>query len=768
MGINEVGRQKAIPFSTLSFIINAFKSYCKEKITDTNYGIRENHIKTFLDRITDNPKVFKLYDLFGYINEFDSMEQQYLELKSKLNFVPFLKKFLGRIVKFSNVFSSIHHPNVKRKVLSHLYTCTLSKLYTERNKIGENTIYDLKMFLKDIKADLIDLNKKKSNEIINSYRDAFKESLDKKIDDAKTFIDVDIKSEVNKIFETIDNHIAVLLEGIIENENSAVTDLVKLHKQKHELEKTMKMRLALAPLKFAAPFISSFGPGMAAVGGALTLGSSVVENLVLDDKSGEGSDKISTIKGTYFEPMRQLTNQINNGYNVFKAQVTEIDNEIKKYEGTPQGTAIPTELNLEKLRKEIDECKNIIKKRGNDGDANNWSREREKLANLIVEHKTALEQRKSKIESDDPLIKQQISAQIKWTGHLTTGLNTMEAGIDVYNRYRNDKAKVEKMGDAIGKQKAAIENLRKREKRVYDIGIPYIRSVKDDIDHFEASNLSAQLMVKKWKLQNMFRDLRLEFSRMAKDFPIDEEIQLCLSKVDEGMTTMIDIYDRINSYSETQQMVNYIANVQSANSENIALPEDLRYPVNRLNNIIKSNLLIEKLDMAIRATKQHYFPMIINFFQRYKLPKELQTDDTDSVKEAALQQVDDLLKTINAATSISTEYDDYSHYNAIFNGTVNEPAFYRWPYAKFENEIKKLLNGESVTINADIVNGVDFNAVKFQNIHFKLKNESRQNEFDGKFANLVTNMTMFGTNYYRCHNRIYSIGLDRYCDRFQL
>lgn len=112
---------------------------------------------------------------------------------------------------------------------------------------------------------------------------------------------------------------------------------------------------------------------------------------------------------------------------------------------------------------------------------------------------------------------------------------------------------------------------------------------------------------------------------------------------------------------------------------------------------------------------------------------------------------------------MSTEYDDDLHNDAIFNGTDNDPAFYCWPYEQFKSEINQLLLGSSITIKADIINGVDFDAVKFNEIRiqFKLHNKSLQNDFDNDFGNSVVHMTRFGTNYYRCHNRIYAISLDR-------
>lgn len=765
-GVNDLKIEQAQEFNELSYVINMYKSYCREQMTDVNNKIRQKYITNFLNRLSNNTKIKDLYDTFGYVNEFDRLERQYLMLENKLRFEPFFNDFLDRIVAYSE---KVKNKQDEKKVLSFLYTSTLSKLYMERNKIGNNTVYDLNETLKRIKQDIDDLMNIQSKDIVENYRNEYKISLDEKKNEATKFINMGIKTEIDTIFKTIDDHIDSLLTEIKENQQSTEQDILKNDQKRHELEQKMMLRQALGPLKIVAPLVSVFGPQGAIVGTLLTAGSSVTENLIVDNSSGDGNDKIPILPQTFSDSFNQLTNQINNRYEIFKAQVNEIDKSIMKYENdNMQSTAIPSTYDIKQIRNKITECKTVIDQMDADQYGRYWEstidNKKKELNDLLIEFKTAQEQRKNSIEKKDPIVKTDANKKVRTVGNVLASVNAVEAGIDLYNRCKNDNAKIQQINEIIDKNRQRIESFNARAKEIQNKGIPFIRLVKNDLDYFKATNSTPEMMVKKWKLQNYFRQMQSEFSKLTQEFSVDKDIRSCLTSIDEGMATMIDIYDRINSYAETEQMVNYIANVNSVQAVAIYITdENLRKDVNRLKAIIKSNLLIEKWKLAIHATKQHYFPMIVTFLDQYKLPETLQTDNTTSVKEQAIQQIDNLIKDISKKRSMSTEYDDDLHNDAIFTGTDIDPAFYCWPYEQFRSEINQLLHGSSIKIKADIINGVDFNAVKFNEIriHFKLHNKSLQNVFDNDFGNSVVHMTRFGTNYYRCHNRIYAISLDR-------
>ncbi|CAG8720187.1 9115_t:CDS:2, partial [Scutellospora calospora] len=130
------------------------------------------------------------------------------------------------------------------------------------------------------------------------------------------------------------------------------------------------------------------------------------------------------------------------------------------------------------------------------------------------------------------------------------------------------------------------------------------------------------------------------------------------------LTTLINIYDRIQDYYDQAKLV-YIAHIGSSMADKIA-DEKLDNAVNELKREIRFNIILGHLKRATNAFKQWVFPFANVEFHSEK---------------------------------ISTE------------------PFFVWENDKYSHEISKLLIGEEITIKADITK-IDSNksAVKFNEI----------------------------------------------------
>lgn len=138
--------------------------------------------------------------------------------------------------------------------------------------------------------------------------------------------------------------------------------------------------------------------------------------------------------------------------------------------------------------------------------------------------------------------------------------------------------------------------------------------------------------------------------------------------------------------------------------------------------------------------------------------------DTSTIIKEAIDHVIDLRQKIETSQSLLNEYDDSMHPNVDSDGGIgSQPPFYTWKYHEYKPQIKNVLQGDEITIKADVIHGVNQNAVKFNkiSIFFRLLDDALQNELDNELSNFRINMTMVGTNYYRCNNRYYRIPLDR-------
>lgn len=92
------------------------------------------------------------------IDEFITIETQYYKLRGKIEFIPFLESFLGRVDKFARTnlatTASIEH----KKALADLNTAILSKFNSIQNNGNQNTAFDLEKFLDEVENNILQLN----------------------------------------------------------------------------------------------------------------------------------------------------------------------------------------------------------------------------------------------------------------------------------------------------------------------------------------------------------------------------------------------------------------------------------------------------------------------------------------------------------------------------------------------------------------------------------------------------------------------------------
>lgn len=741
-------------------------------------NIIETRITNFLQNLVNNEKINKLYDIYGLINEFDTLEQQYLQLENQLTFKPYLDALLNRIDRYSGC-EEIKNNDEKRKVLSYLYTSVLSRLSDIEYKTGKNTVYDLNKFFNVMNRDIKELEQITSQQIIHNHYEEFKSTLDEKIQLAKNLIVSEILPEFEKIFNELDDNIDEVLSKLVSMENSTQQAITANNRRKHELERLMKKRLWLAPLKILAPFLAMFGGFATYTALAMISTTIVADNLIMQNDIGKGETKVHTILPTPFRTsIVSMSNQLNNKYDKFKAEITELSKMLLNYENLNRNqTTGPNNHYLERIRDEVIKGQQFIAEMGTKSPYSNpiWTanfeKKYKKLREVLKEANVIVNDRKKTFE---PIEK----SEILKTQRSTTSPEMMifcskrdiligiRTAFDVYNQYKNDKDKIEHIVEVIAKQTESVKGLKQRQNEIYERAIPYARLMKHDVENFKPGDSFAEMFIKKWKLNIFFKEMKAEFFKMSNEFSIEENIQSSLTKLEEGMTTIIDIYEKIELLTDQKKLADYIANIGSAHFVKIQINDPiLAMAINRLEHIIKSNLIIKKFKLAIIGTKQHYFPVIGKFLSHYRLPAQLQTNDTNSIIEQSIKQIEDLQKKIMENKALSADADSTMHSDDIdFDGSSrHHPVFYRWSHEKFKYEIDNLLQGKSVILKADIVYGVDLNAVKFRKIaiRFRPRDTVHQNEFDKEMSNSRLNMKLFGVNYYRCENRIYSIPLDK-------
>jgi hypothetical protein len=241
----------------------------------------------------------------------------------------------------------------------------------------------------------------------------------------------------------------------------------------------------------------------------------------------------------------------------------------------------------------------------------------------------------------------------------------------------------------------------------------------------------------------------------TEGFKIEDDLARCLEKLEEAMTTLIKVYDHIQEYQDQQNLANFIAAVSSPESGS-----DDDNNLNKLEILIRSNLLLKQYHLAVRASKQWVFPFANHYLERIKLPfqLELKSDTLQDLASKAIEQLDHVKSKVDEYKTAIQRHDAYIFDGAFDSSHDSTHPFYVWKNEENKELMSQLLSGKPIFVKADVTKSVpDKDAIKFNllEINLKVANATRQEEVNGKLKSFKVKATHMGNSYYRYDGQIY-------------
>ncbi|CAG8588788.1 6910_t:CDS:2, partial [Dentiscutata heterogama] len=584
------------------------------------------------------------------------------------------------------------HSKEDKEVISYLYTYTLSKISNLKFELKSNLIIDINEYFKMIQSGIKLLKKADKQVKVDKYNKQYEKSIEKKIDEAYNIAKNQVKSEINKTVGEIDEQIISLIDETRDLISNVEENKLTLEEKQSELRKKLALKKALRILK-------CIGITISVVGGPVGIAGSVIKK----------------------------------GVNMAGAYISKEDNSILKFE-------IPSEvrdsLNQMNIIKHLDK---ILEALGNINST--------KLTKIANEVKEEIEKAQEKlkltgIESD---VIQDFNIAIQDT----------VVAIDLYDRYQNDKKELDAIGNSIKQAENDINLLNLYEKNIYQTIIPMIKGMQEDINNIEKKidkKSHVHLDLTKWQVQTSLKEIKYTIQQISKGFSA-QEIGRYIEKLDEGMTTLINIYDRIQEYYDQINLANYIAHINSPMAIEID-DKDLKNDIDELEKKIKFSIVKGYLKRARSAFKQWAFP----FANEYSnvLNSQLDEEDTKSI----IKQIDDLhLKVQERNVYVIKEIDNlkYSDFNSE---NISTQPFFVWENNNYSQEISEFLVGKEIKVKADITKTDSHKcAVKFNEIGIRLKSKDNkiQDEINNELKNFDVYMTHLGDSYYRYSDKFYVI-----------
>jgi hypothetical protein len=336
---------------------------------------------------------------------------------------------------------------------------------------------------------------------------------------------------------------------------------------------------------------------------------------------------------------------------------------------------------------------------------------------------------------------------------------------DLFAKHRDNMNALNEMDRAIKGAQDKFNELNKYEEKIQNNLLPMIRAMERDMAHAQ-NNLGSQskvsLRVTSWRVQKTLKDVKLQLRQFTEGFKVQENLSRCIEELDDTMTRLIDIYDRIQSYTEQKEFADCVADIASADSDNIQIADrKLRDAVRTLEKTIRTNILFGQYEKLVVAFKQWVFPFAELWLQNFNLPSYLVTNDS---YEGFVPVVTSQLRTLKSKlteykTSIIKGIHSYIHKAEFSSYYKSSQPFYVWDNKRYKFTILNLLAGKEVVVLADILNGVKKNAVKFNTIEINFKSvyKSIQEELEKRLARFHVKLTHHGNSHYKCWSKFYII-----------
>ncbi|KAF7990978.1 hypothetical protein HCN44_000783 [Aphidius gifuensis] len=330
-----------------------------------------------------------------------------------------------------------------------------------------------------------------------------------------------------------------------------------------------------------------------------------------------------------------------------------------------------------------------------------------------------------------------------------------EAVFEVYSKTKNDQTIIKAV---LKIDQAKIKELKKYEQSIYEILIPLIQrlaSISSENNFDDQSYV--ELDIKNWKIKDTIIDVQKQVLDMTQEFDAQDQLFKCfIDKINYGIQTIIQMYDRIQDDMDRKILTNYIADISRNNK--ITNDSKINDDIDKLELVLKSNMILVKYDQAINAFKQYVFPYAESYPHEFSLMYKY-NNLTDLI-DKSIGRIKSLReKMMHPDTLLDSEHRSHLHldFNNLSEKISTVEPYFTWSHELYKDQISKLLQGQEIMIRANIEQFDERNALMFNDIgvYFKLKNATMQAKFDKLMSNLHINMTHLGDSYYRCGSKTY-------------
>lgn len=282
-GTNVKDIEEPAPLSTYqqAFSINEYLAYIRENQIDS---LRRDDLAKFVRQIQNSSAVLNSYTALSFINELQSVEDQFYRLKSKIDFTPYYRSMSDRIELY---VSHANRSSEVKRVFTYLYTAAWGKYLTLSSAAQPNLVIKIEKYLGSAIATIQEVVKSTREDAISNITMAYHNETEQKVNEANAFIKTDILPTITNITKEIDKSMLAIVDEAAALRKKAIDDQKKYEKELKKLQGTMALRGLFHVLGVVGTFANCLGPyGQAA--GAITGAISQIGEGFTDSSKSDG------------------------------------------------------------------------------------------------------------------------------------------------------------------------------------------------------------------------------------------------------------------------------------------------------------------------------------------------------------------------------------------------------------------------------------------------------------------------------------------------
>lgn len=703
-------------------------------------NIHETEFRPILQSLESNEMVQSFYNISSLVDDFQIMENQYFRLNNDLSFNPFLNAIINRIDDYVRNTSI---PIEQKIGLKLLYTAILSKICAIKQIKSRIPIVALPEYLEQVEKTVEKLYDDPSIEVDASEDKYF---LNKKIDLATQLIKFEIIPEIKNMSMIVNKRISTLLFEIINHRNLTNSDRDKISDKMKKLENSIKFHQMLdstGTMSSILVFYVKVGTAVAETVGGTT---SVAEPLLNCSQSANSSlteNKLFGFVDTLNSTIFQMQQTLKAKPALFLKQLEDFEHKL---------TNISDEWAFRILSKTLELKSKTIKIITSNApiDPNDSDKMRADLKVVLAVNEPASNKDK------------------KLWHDLRIVLSISNIQPDLYEDIRNSTNKLQLVAFSNVLVKNRFLLWKEGQRKIFKIIVPAIRTIQSIVEiiskrlanktHIEFETI----WISKGYVQSLLRNIKFVYRQMAEKTVLQHFVKQTTAKLDEGVGILIDIFNRIDLFSDKAKFAAYFSNIPINNST-IANLKSINTS-SSLVKIIQTNRILEQYEILMNWFRQYKFPFGRIRNSLFELPKTLKYHHSETLTQKVIDIISHLKREVGLPDISVTQYDRDIFGNIDFSRSNRSLAnpFFLWKNSEIQTEIERLMSGDEVTIKADITQGLRLNAIKFNEIEIQLivANESQQIALNSALEKFHLRMIVIGNHYYRCGPRFYYISMD--------